>query len=147
MFFWEIRPQSNACAGQKKTRFFVMRCLNLMCSFKHRKKTCYLHVTTTISFTFTCNAGKEIKKTLNTFQEKLTRAMKKKTRLIYLKKILIRATKRKQAKKHNWNNVFVSSEMNLFFRNVFLSPEIRCFFGKFDHNLMRALGRKKHVFL
>ena len=37
--------------------------------------------------------------------------------------------------------------MNLFFfQNVFLSPEIDCFFPKIGNNLMPALGRKKHMF-
>ena len=35
----------------------------------------------------------------------------------------------------------------MFFRNVFLSPEIDCFFSAIGNNLMRVLGRKKtHVF-
>ena len=35
--------------------------------------------------------------------------------------------------------------MNFFFQNVFLFPEIDCFFSEIGNNLMRAL-EKKHVF-
>ena len=55
----------------------------------------------------------------------------------------MRVTKKKKLEK-----IFVISRNELvFFRNVFLSPEIDSFF-EIDNNLMSALGRiKTHVFL
>ena len=58
----------------------------------------------------------------------------------------MRATK-KQAEKNIAGIFFLFPEMNLFFfRNVFLSTKIKCFFSKIGNNLMQALGRKKHMF-
>ena len=36
--------------------------------------------------------------------------------------------------------------LNEFFLMFFLSPEIDSFFSEIGKNLMRALGRKKHMF-
>ena len=57
----------------------------------------------------------------------------------------MRATKKNKQIKNIAGKYFLSPEINLSFRNVFLSPEIDCF-SEICNNLMRALGRKKHMF-
>ena len=75
------------------------------------------------------NEGDQIKKTLDLFLEKLMRATKKQTFHLFKKK-LMRVTK-KQAKKYIAGIfVFISRNELGFFRNVFLSPEIDCYFSK-----------------
>ena len=58
----------------------------------------------------------------------------------------MRAAK-KRSKKNIAGKIFFIFRNELgFFRNVFLSTEIDWFFSEIGSNLMRALGRKKHMF-
>ena len=55
--------------------------------------------------------------------------------------------RKKQAKKNIAGKIFVISRNELgFFSERFLSPEIDSFFPEIGNKLMRALGRKKHMF-
>ena len=58
----------------------------------------------------------------------------------------MRATKKTSKKNNIAGKIFFISRNELvFFSKCFLSPEIDCFFPKIGNNLMRALGRKKHM--
>ena len=72
------------------------------------------------------NEGDEIKKTFDLFKKKL-----------------MRATKKTSKKKHSWIFFFSRNKL-VFFRNVFLSPEIDCFFGNRQQCKARA-GQKKNI--
>ena len=86
-----------------------------------RKKTLSL-------FFVKVNEGAEIKKTLDTFLEKL-----------------MRATKNKQ--KNMAGIVFLSFEINLFFFEFFLFSEINYFSGNRQQSNAPAEQKKTHVFL
>ena len=59
----------------------------------------------------------------------------------------MRATKKTSKKKHSWRNTFYLSKWNCFFFGMFFYlPKLTGFFSEIGKNLMRALGRKKHVF-
>ena len=55
----------------------------------------------------------------------------------------MRATKKKQQKKHRWKNVFLSPEINLFFFGMFFYlPKLTGFFSEIGKNTMRARQKK-----
>ena len=67
-------------------------------------------------------------------------------KIALFKKKIMRATE-KTSKKNIDGKIFLSFEMNLvFFRNVFLSPEIDCLFGNRQQSNACAGQKKTHVF-
>ena len=59
----------------------------------------------------------------------------------------MRATGKNKQKKHSWENIFYLPKWTWFFFGMFfLTPEIDCFISEIGNNLMRAQGRKKHMF-
>ena len=59
----------------------------------------------------------------------------------------MRATKKTSQKKTELEKYLLSLEMNLlFFEMFFFISQIDCFLSEIGKNLMRVLGRKKHMF-
>ena len=64
-----------------------------------------------------------------------------------IKKKINEGDEKNKQEKHSWNFFFISWNKLVFFEMFFLFPEINWFFSQIYNNLMRTLGRKKHVFL